>query len=180
MTNNSLKASIGIDFSLIGTNLKAIYEKNGADYAILLAPAEQADNQGVSIQELIDDIKSMTSKVTEGQSVDTSQLETAMTSAAADSSSGTSIKPEDIRIRLQMAYLYINKTAAQSDLEYAFQLEVLTEGLIPEAIKSIVDVKSLSVGVWNTDRKMILDKMSLTTVAEYLGIPAQTGGASKQ
>ncbi len=158
MTNNSLKASIGIDFSLIGTNLKAIYEK------------------GVSIQELIDDIKSMTSKVTEGQSVDTSQLETAMTSAAADSSSGTSIKPEDIRIRLQMAYLYINKTAAQSDLEYAFQLEVLTEGLVPEAIKSIVDVKSLSVGVWNTDRKMILDKMSLTTVAEYLGIPAQTGG----
>ena len=95
MTNNSLKASIGINFSLIGTNLKAIYEKNGADYAILLAPAEQADNQGVSIQELIDDIKSMTSKVTEGQSVDTGQLETAMTSAAADSSSGTSIKPED-------------------------------------------------------------------------------------
>lgn len=46
MTNNSLKASIGINFSLIGTNLKAIYEKNGADYAILLAPAEQADNQG--------------------------------------------------------------------------------------------------------------------------------------
>ena len=96
-----------------------------------------------------------------------------------------------------MAYLYIRKdsggtdaagtagtteaaqtlgTAASgtSQLEYAFQLQVLTEGLVPENIKKIVDVKSLSLAVWNTDRRKILDQMSLMTVAEYLGLPEQT------
>ena len=48
-----LKVSMGIDFSLIGTNLRAMYEKNGQDYAILLAPTEQTANEGVSIGELI-------------------------------------------------------------------------------------------------------------------------------
>lgn len=36
MENNTLKASIGIDFSLIGTQLHAMYEKNEGGYAVLL------------------------------------------------------------------------------------------------------------------------------------------------
>ena len=35
MENNTLKASIGIDFSLIGTQLHAMYEKNEGGYAVL-------------------------------------------------------------------------------------------------------------------------------------------------
>lgn len=198
-----LKVSMGIDFSLIGTNLRAMYEKNGEDYAILLAPTEQTANEGVSIGELIRDIKSMTKEVTGDDNVDTAQLEQAMTSAASEGAGaggdGTKMNLDNIRIRLQMAYLYIRKTAGGTDaagtaetagtagasqapgaasgtsqLEYAFQLQVLTEGLVPENIKKIVDVKSLSLAVWNTDRRKILDQMSLMTVAEYLGLPEQT------
>lgn len=204
--SDALKVSMGIDFSLIGTNLRAMYEKNGEDYAILLAPTEQTANEGVSIGELIRDIKSMTKEVTGDDNVDTTQLEQAMTSAASDGAGagadGTKMNLDSIRIRLQMAYLYIRKTAGSaaatgteaaagtagatqtpgtgtSELEYAFQLQVLTEGLVPQNIKRIVDVKSLSLAVWNTDRRKILDQMSLMTVAEYLGLPEQAAAGTQ-
>lgn len=174
MADNTLKVAFGVDFALIGTDLKAIYEKDGSDYAILLAPSAQKDNQGITIQELIDDIKSITGKVTGEKEVDTEKLETAIKSAVEESGTEPSEKSvtwSDVRIRLQMAYLYISKKNEQSDLEYAFQLEVLTEGLIPKEIKGIIDVKDLSVSVWNTDRKKILDQMSLMTVSDFLELP---------
>ena len=46
MENNTLKASIGIDFSLIGTKLHAMYEKNEGGYAVLLIPSEQTPTMG--------------------------------------------------------------------------------------------------------------------------------------
>ena len=82
------------------------------------------------------------------------------------------MKLEDIVIKLQMAYLYICKKGENSVLEYAFQLQVVTEGLVPETIKPIVDVTNLSISVWNTDRKKVVDKMALITVDEYLGVAA--------
>ena len=186
---DALKASIGIEFSLIGTQLHAMYEKSGNGYAILLIPSEQSPDRGISVKELIADIKKMASDVSGGD-VDTAQLETAMASAAADggkaddgkagdgkdddgktggAKSGKSMKLDQIMIQLQMAFLYIRKEGEESELEYAFQLQVLTEGLVPEAIKSIVDVTRLSVSVWNTDRRKVVDKMALITVDEYLG-----------
>ena len=41
---------------------------------------------------------------------------------------------------------------------------MVTEGLVPETIKPIVDVTNLSISVWNTDRKKVVDKMALITV----------------
>lgn len=55
---NALNASIGLDFSLIGSRLHAAYEKNGSDgYAVLLIPSEQNADNGVSIGEVVEDIK---------------------------------------------------------------------------------------------------------------------------
>ena len=172
MENNTLKASIGIDFSLIGTQLHAMYEKNEGGYAVLLIPSEQTPDSGISVKDLIDDIKKMARGVTGSDTaVDTAQLEKAMTEAAKEGGS-TSMKLEDIVIKLQMAYLYICKKGENSVLEYAFQLQVVTEGLVPETIKPIVDVTNLSISVWNTDRKKVVDKMALITVDEYLGVAA--------
>lgn len=173
MENNTLKASIGIDFSLIGTQLHAMYEKNEGGYAVLLIPSEQTPDSGISVKDLIDDIKKMAKGVSGSDTaVDTTQLETAMTEAAKEGGGSTSMKLEDIVIKLQMAYLYICKKGENSVLEYAFQLQVVTEGLVPETIKPIVDVTNLSISVWNTDRKKVVDKMALITVDEYLGVVA--------
>lgn len=162
----TLNAAVGIDFSLIGTKLHAMYEKNEKGYAVLLIPSEQTADQGITIAELISDIKKMMEKGT-GQTVDTGALENAMQGAVQDSK--TDIKPENIKIQLQMAYLYLKKSDTESILEYAFQLQVVTSGLIPEAIKGIVDVTNLSISVWNTTRKKVIDQMALVTVADYLG-----------
>ena len=168
MENNTLKASIGIDFSLIGTQLHAMYEKNEGGYAVLLIPSEQTPDSGISVKDLIDDIKKMAKGVSGSDTaVDTTQLETAM-----EGGGSTSMKLEVIVIKLQMAYLYICKKGENSVLEYAFQLQVVTEGLVPETIKPIVDVTNLSISVWNTDRKKVVDKMALITVDEYLGVAA--------
>ena len=168
MNNNTLKASIGIEFSLIGTQLHAMYEKNEGGYAVLLIPSEQTPDSGISVKDLIDDIKKMAKGVSGSDTaVDTTQLETAMTEAAKEGGGSTSMKLEDIVIKLQIC-----KKGENSVLEYAFQLQVVTEGLVPETIKPIVDVTNLSISVWNTDRKKVVDKMALITVDEYLGVAA--------
>ena len=172
MDNSTLKASIGIDFSLIGTRLHDMYENNEGGYGVLLTTSEKTQDRGISVPDLIDDIKKMAKGVSGSDAaVDTTQLETAMTEAAREGGS-TSMKLEDIVIKLQMAYLYICKKGENSVLEYAFQLQVVTEGLVPETIKPIVDVTNLSISVWNTDRKKVVDKMALITVDEYLGVAA--------
>lgn len=71
---SELNASVGIDFSLLGTNLHAAYEKKGAEgYAVLLLPTEQNANNGVSIGNVIDEIKKLVGKT--GSSASTDALE---------------------------------------------------------------------------------------------------------
>lgn len=73
-------------------------------------------------------------------------------------------------IKLKMAYLYIRKSSQESMLEYAFQLEVITGGMIPEGINQLVDVDHISISVWNTNRRKVVEKMGLTTIQDYLGM----------
>ncbi len=79
----------------------------------------------------------------------------------------------EIRIILSMAYLYINKEDEQekSDIEYAFNLNILTTGLIPKALSSIVTVDHIGISVWNTERTQILNQMSIVKIEDYLGLP---------
>ena len=172
MENNTLKASIGIDFSLIGTQLHAMYEKNEGGYAVLLIPSEQTPDNGISVKDLIDDIKKMAKGVSGSDTaVDTTQLETAMTEAAKEGGGSTSMKLEDIVIRLQMAYLYICKKGENSVLEYAFQLQVVTEGLVPETIKLCGCDQPFHFCL-EYGQKEGSGQDGLITVDEYLGVAA--------
>ncbi len=173
---SDLNASVGIDFSLLGTNLHAAYEKKGAEgYAVLLLPTEQNANNGVSIGNVIDDIKKLVGKT--GSSASTDGMEK-------DLMDGVSSLPiagegdektnalNNLIVKLQMAYLYIRKDGTTSQLEYAFQLQVIAKDVIPKEISGLVDVDNVSISVWNTSRQKILDKMSLVTIDEYIGIAA--------
>lgn len=171
---SELNASVGIDFSLLGTNLHAAYEKKGAEgYAVLLLPTEQNANNGVSIGNVIDDIKKLVSKTDSGASTD------GMEKDLMDGVSSLPIAGEgnektnalnNLIVKLQMAYLYIRKDGTTSQLEYAFQLQVIAKDVIPKEISGLVDVDNVSISVWNTSRQKILDKMSLVTIDEYIGI----------
>lgn len=172
---SDLNASVGIDFSLLGANLHAAYEKKGKEgYAVLLLPTEHAADHGVSIGQVIEDIKSLVKGVDDGTDTEGMEkdLESGVASLSVEGSGDGSPDPlKKLIVKLQMAYLYIYKTETESVLEYAFQLQVIAKGMIPQEITNLVDVDNVSISVWNTSRKQILDRMSLVTIDEYIGIP---------
>lgn len=193
---SDLNASVGIDFSLLGTNLHAAYEKKGEDgYAVLLLPTEQNANNGVSIGQVIEDINKLVTHVDKSASTEDKQedeqkemqeakqkeMQEEMQNdllngvgSLANLGKNDDAKKEGLNnliVKLQMAYLYIRKMKGQpSQLEYAFQLQVISRDVIPEEITELIDVDTVSISVWNTTRQKILDKMSLVTIDEYIGI----------
>lgn len=184
---SDLNASVGIDFSLLGTNLHAAYERKGEDgYAVLLLPTEQNPNNGVSIKNVINDIKKLVTGVDSSvktDDMDKDLMDGVNSSLAVSDDHGKEGKTgfENLMVKLQMAYLYIRKVAGQeSQLEYAFQLQVIAKDVIPKEIQSLVDVDNVSISVWNTGRQKILDKMSLVTIDEYIGIAEKPESGSEQ
>lgn len=173
---SDLNASVGIDFSLLGTSLHAAYEKKGEDgYAVLLLPTEQNPNNGVSIGTVIQDIKKLVKGVdanAKTDDMDTDLMNGVSSLAVKENAEGdTNAGLDNLIVKLQMAYLYIREaTGQESQLEYAFQLQVIAKDVIPSEIKSLVNVDNVSISVWNTTRQKILDKMSLVTIDEYIGI----------
>lgn len=169
---SALSALVGIDFSLIGTKLHAAYEKRGEEgYSVLLIPTAQEADNGISIGKVIEDIKKLVSGT--GSEANTEEMEGDLTGSLSGlQEDGGNFDLNKIIVKLNMAYLYINKgkDPAEDVLEYAFQLQIITEGFIPKEIAQIVDVSNLSLSVWNTSRKKVVDQMQLITVDEYLGI----------
>lgn len=175
---SDLNASIGIDFSLIGTKLHAAYEKRGEDgYAILLMPAAQEAESGVSIGEVIKDIQKLAGG---GQQADTKQLTDQLTdslSSVSESQGKGKFSLDNIIVKLSMAYLYLRKgckNQADEVTEYAFWLQIVTEGFLPREVAALVDVTNVSLCVWNTTRKTVVDQMQLVTINDYLGIPKES------
>ena len=168
---SDLSALLGVNFSLLGTNLHAAYEKNGADgYAVLLIPSEQTADNSVNIGQVMEDIKKIVKGVNKDASTDNMQKDLENSMSALSTDSGNKFELNSIIVKLQMAYLYISKKGdTDAVVEYAFRLDIITEGLIPEAIASLVDVQNISISVWSTNRKKVLDKMALVTISDYLG-----------
>ncbi|MCM1184336.1 MAG: hypothetical protein NC337_13275 [Roseburia sp.] len=170
MAANSLNAAVAVDFSLIGTSLHAMYRKEKEGYRILLIPSLQEDNEGVSIEELMSDVKKLIKGVTGEEAANADEITDTLKSAADDPSK---VNLDEVRIKLNMAYLYISKTDQEDILEYAFNVGVQTTGLIPKALQSIVSVDHLGLAIWNTERAQILNKMSIAKMEDYLGLPAE-------
>lgn len=180
MDTKALKATLAVDFSLIGTQLHVLYKAEEKGYKFLLIPSPQADNRGISINELLEDIKKLTKAASGNTSegdIPSEELSNVLNGAiesGTENDDGTKPKLEDIRIILNMAYIYVNKneeSEVDSTIEYAFNLEVLTSGLIPKAIKDIFTVDRVSIAVWNTERTQILNQMSIAKIEDYLGLP---------
>lgn len=179
---SDMNALVGVDFSLIGTKLRAVYEKSGEGWNLLLIPTELEAESGISIGKMVEEIQAMIKG--QGSTASTDKLKTDITDQLKACSDGREFDLNKVIVKLDMAYLYIHKHKAQGadeqdELEYAFQMEVITDGFIPAGVAQIVDVTHLSLSVWSTERKKILEKMRLVTIADYLGIADSEGGADK-
>lgn len=164
-TTSKINAALSADFSIFQTNLSAMFLKENAGIRFLVIPTNAEEAPTITLQQLIDDVRKMA-----GKDTDTSALETAVSNTAQDS--GTGINTEDIKFQLKMLYFYLDTTQGDGKkiVEYAININIVTEGLVPAAIKDFVDVKHIGVAVWNTDRQQILNKMSIADMNQYLGI----------
>lgn len=173
-TTNPLSALVGIDFRIFETDLHAGFEKRGSDgYAILVMPTNLEADNGISVGKMIQEIKGLVSSIDENANTDDMEKDLQSGVSGLSRDDGQQFDLNKLMIKLRMAFLYICKTAEESTIEYAFQLEVTTEGMIPEKIRSLVDVNNVSISVWNTQRKKLIEKMSLVTANDYLGIAKQ-------
>ncbi len=111
---SDLNALVGIDFSLIGTKLHAAYEKDKDGYSVLLMPSEQNADTGVSIGQLIEDIKGLVNGVRTKELTEDEQK--AMEADFEDGLSGLTPETEEQKqgfdlnkliVKLNMAFLYI-------------------------------------------------------------------------
>ena len=174
----SLSANIGVDFSLIGTKLHAVYEKNGSDgYAVLLMPSEQTAEKGVSIGEVIRDIRNLVSKM--GGNASDDELKKSLHSGVEGLGQDKSAL-EKLIIKLQMAFLYIRKAGKNSTVEYAFQLQVTSKDVIPKEIQQLVTIDNVSISVWNTENPKVIREMALGTINDYLEATGQPLLSEKQ
>lgn len=179
----SLNIALALDFSLFKSKLTAMYYKEKNGYRFLAVPTNQGEVPEVSLDELMEDIQKMTG----GSSTD--EIQNMLEKAAEDAAEGGQESPENgkdqkidvknIRFSLKMVYLYIDTTKGDDNkiVEYAFNVNIVTTGLIPSGLKEFVTVDHLGIAVWNTDRKAILEQMSLVDMDSYLGLEdAKKGG----
>lgn len=165
-------AQAAVTFTLVGTNLVALYRKEGSKNTFLVMPTDKTPSGGMTIKAMIDDINSFL----KGYDPNASQMDPAKVAEAVkdvDDASRTEAAPaaenldyESIKVELRQAFLYLSTGAP---VEYAFELNVDTSQLFPEGM-TFFNVKKLSMGIWNTDRKSILERMGIIDFDTYLGL----------
>lgn len=175
-------AQAAITFTLVGTNLVALYRKTGSNNTFLVIPTDKTPSGGMTIKKMVEDINSLLkgydpngvqldSKDVAGavQNVDeASQKKTQEPENAeitAPESRVANIDYESITVELRQAFLYLN---TGEPIEYAFELDVDTSQLFDPDI-TFFNVKKLSMGVWNTNRGSILERMGIIDFDTYLG-----------
>lgn len=178
---NTTNILASISFTLIGTDLTAAFSKSGDAYEFLIIPTSLDTANGMSIKEMVDQVNDLINK---SGAADIPQVEAAditkslddLKSVQPDNNTG-GFDPTAIRVKLQQAFLYYYHKpgpdpanpdqGAENIFEYAFQLVIITEGLFP-ANFSIFNLKEVSVAIWKTGKKKILERMRLVNIKDYL------------
>lgn len=166
---SKLNVALAAEFSIFRTDLSAMFLKEQNGIRFLVIPTNAEEPPMISLEQLIEDVKKMA-----GKDTDTSAIESAVSNVAQDSGKGIDLA--NIKFQLKMLYFYLDTTQGEGKkiVEYAININIVTEGLVPAAIKDFVDVKHIGIAVWNTDRQQILHKMSIADIDQYLGIGTKT------
>jgi hypothetical protein len=163
---NNLNMALSANFSLFGTEISSMYLKEGDGYKVLVIPNLAEDAPMISIAELAKDIVKLAgSKDTDGKQAE--ELEDDITKKIGNDSG------IDVKFQLKMLYLYIDTTAGKDNkvLEYAINVNIDASELIPAELSNLVTVERIGIAVWSTERKAILENMSIVDINSYLGLP---------
>jgi hypothetical protein len=163
-----INLSFAVDFSFLKNDIGAMFVKEDKGMRLLVMPTSAEEAPEVSLEQLKTDLQ----KLAGGNSAE--EITKSLKSAADEQSSG-GVDLDKITFSLKMLYLFVDTTGDNTITEYAVNIVINSEGLIPEALKSLVDVKQIGIAAWNTTRSKILEKMSIVNINQYLGIEASAG-----
>lgn len=176
----TFNAQAALTFTLINTNLVALYKKEGSTNTFLVTPADQAPSGGMTIAKMIDDINNMlhnyepTAPALSADDVasavkdvnDASKKKGAADELKEDSLGDIDFK--NINVELKQAFLLLT---TGKPIEYAFAIDVDISQLFPSG-QTFFNVQKLSLGFWNTNRKSVLERMGIIDFNDYLKIEA--------
>lgn len=164
-TTSEIGINIGAEFTILKADLTAVLQKTGKKWQVLVAPTDTIANQGMTIGEIVDEIKKLmggAGSQTEGLE---DKLQNTVASMAAEESQST-FDPKSIKLYLRQVFVYYEKEGDASTAEYAFSLEVDTSQMLKNI--GMFNLKKICFAVWNTDRKGVKEKMALVDINEYL------------
>lgn len=161
-TTASVNVVAGMEFVLLGSSLVAGAEMIGDDKHIFLHQDVTSPNAGVTIDQMIADVRQLMG-LDAGAAVPGLSSDQISKQLAVVKDPKSTFDLGSIRIVLRTAYvdILIPKTGDKT-VEYAFRIDVNAEGLIPADIK-LVNIKRISLAVWNTTNEKIKKQLSIST-----------------
>lgn len=162
----STEMLIMANVSLLGTNLSAGYKKDDKGFTILICPGEKNANTGISITDVVDDIKKLLGQTMPADfSVSTIQNKLIETNSKVDK---TTFDFSKVILKLSALYIRYSEIkdgdSTKTTSEYALKLDILTNDFIPEELRSIFNVTSLSIALWNQGLDVkILNQLEIST-----------------
>lgn len=171
----TFNAQAELDFTLIGTKLKMAFSKIGDTNAFIVLPTE-IDSKGMTIKEMVDAVNQFAKGYDPSMEsdLDAGKVEQAVKDVSdatakktdADEKNDMAVKNlnfDTITVKLRQAFLLL---MTGQKMEYALEIDVLLDGVLPA--QTFVKVDKLSVMVWNTNRARILEKMDIIDVEKLL------------
>jgi len=157
-----INLSLGVKFTILKTDLQAVFNKNGGNIDVLVAPTDAIANQPMSIGEVIDQIK----KLMNGQA-DVEDLQEKITNTVSTVNTGSAFDINKVTFLIRQAFLYYYKKEDKtSGMEYAFSLEISFADMMKEI--DFLRLDSISLSLWTTKRSKVIEQMGIFNIDEYL------------
>lgn len=152
---------VGVDFVFMGVEMGASYHKTSTGYEILVAPSVLDNNVGLTIKEMVEQFNSLG-----GDKLSEDDVKSKIESENEVLADLNGVSWDSIRFILKMLFLNVKRNTADPSgdiTEYAISLVVDCADLLPA--QTVINIKSITFNVWNTQRQTILEKMSLISPA---------------
>ena len=172
-----VRINAGVKFTLLKNHFVAALEKDGDVMMLLLAPTDSAGGEGMTIQEMVEEVKKLMGAKEGDEEVKKmeTQLNSTVNSMSDPKKAGGGFDPMSIRIYVQQAFLYYRSAkedgTEEKELEYAFSLKADTSKLLGSI--DLFTLDEIYLSVWKTNRKKVTDTMNMFMIEDFLRETAQ-------
>lgn len=145
--------------------LIAAYEKNANGYQILVKPTSPTAST-MSINEMVTEVNDLIQKISGDKTLDRDAIKNQISDLCSSPANGDML--DNIKISLKQVFLYMDNEGtdtAKNTFEYAFDVEI-TNGIAKDL--NVINLQSVSLAIWNTSRKSVIDQMDIKKLDELL------------